>query len=77
MSCEKPVNTPFYLDTSKLFNFSLQGTISATEVEDSCRLEQMVLTSRPGNDHPNISCTEVHNELVYGMNFNKEMISFI
>ena len=84
MSCEKPVNTQFYLDTStfkengeyssnssishyKRYKYVTIGTISATEVEDSCRLEQMVLTSRPGNDHPNISCTEVHNELVYGL----------
>ena len=84
MSCEKPVNTPFYLDTStctdngeyssnssishyKRYKYVTIGTISATEVEDSCRLEQMVLTSRPRNDNPNISCTEVHNELVYGL----------
>ena len=83
MSCEKPVNTPFYLDTStckengeyssnssishyKRYKYVTIGTISATEVEDSCRLEQMVLTSRPGNDHPNISCSEIHNDLVYG-----------
>ena len=83
MSCEKPVNTRFYLDTStckengeyssnssishyKRYKYVTTGTISAMEVEDSCRLEQMVLTSRPRNDNPNISCTEVHNELVYG-----------
>ena len=45
MSCEKPVNTPFYLDTStckenreyshyKRYKYVTIGTISATEVED-------------------------------------------
>ncbi|KAK7858148.1 uncharacterized protein LOC111985843 [Quercus suber] len=86
MSCEKPVNTPFYLDTSTCNEngeYSSNSSIShskrykyvtiigdrirAKDVEDSCRLEQMVLTFRPRNDNPNISCTEVHNELVYGL----------
>ena len=83
MSCEKPVNSPFYLDTStcngngeytsnssishsKRYKYVTTGIIRPKDVEDSCRLEQMVLTSRPRNDNPNISCTEVHNELVYG-----------
>ena len=83
MSCEKPVNSPFYLDTStcngngeytsnssishsKRYKYVTTGIIRPKDVEDSCRLEQMVPTSRPRNDNPNISCTEVHNELVYG-----------
>ena len=83
MSCEKPVNSPFYLDTStcngngeytsnssishsKRYKYVTTGIIGPKDLEDSCRLEQMVLTSRPRNDNPNISCTEVHNELVYG-----------
>ncbi|XP_050251045.1 rust resistance kinase Lr10-like isoform X5 [Quercus robur] len=82
MSCERPVNTPFYLDTSTCIDngeYSFNSSISHSkrykyvtidarvmDVKDSCRLEQMVLTSRPGNDHPNISCSEIHNDLVYG-----------
>ena len=83
LSCEKPVNTPFYLDTStwnengeyssnssishsKRYKYVTIGTISAKDVRDSCKVEMLVMTSWPGNDNPIISCTEVHNKLVYG-----------
>ncbi|KAK4595085.1 hypothetical protein RGQ29_018728 [Quercus rubra] len=84
MSCEKLVNTPFYLDTStctdngeyssnsssishsKRYKYVSVRTISVKDVKDSCTVEKIILTSWPGNDNPNISCTEVHNELVYG-----------
>ena len=72
LSCEKPVNTPFYLDTStcndngqyssnssishsKRYKYVTIGTIRAKDVEDSCKLEQMVMTSWPGSDNPDIS----------------------
>ncbi|KAK7836071.1 hypothetical protein CFP56_023009 [Quercus suber] len=83
MSCEKPVNSPFYLGTStcidneksssntstsrfKRYRYVKVGRTSATDVEDSCKVEQMFLTSWPRNDDPNISCKDVHKELVYG-----------
>ena len=85
MSCEKPVNTPLYLNTSTcIYNgeYSSNSSISHSKrykyvtireemslkvVEDSCKVEQMVMTSwPPQNDNPNISCTEVHNQLAYG-----------
>ena len=81
MSCEKPVNSPFYLDTStcnsSIFNSHSKGKwyryvkvgrrTNATDVGDSCKVEQMFLTSWPGNEEPNnVSCKDVHNELVYG-----------
>ena len=81
MSCEKPVNSPLYLDTStcnyndnsssisdsKRYRYVKVGRTNASEVEDSCQVEKMFLTSWPtNNDDPNISCTDVHNELVYG-----------
>ncbi|XP_023905300.1 rust resistance kinase Lr10-like isoform X2 [Quercus suber] len=86
MSCEKPVNSPLYLDAStcnidngdqyssnssishfKTYRYVKVGRTSAIYVEDSCKVEQMFLTSWPGNDDPiNISCADVHNELVYG-----------
>ncbi|KAF3946146.1 hypothetical protein CMV_027554 [Castanea mollissima] len=80
MSCEKPVNSPLYLDTcnynnnsssisdSKRYRYVTVGITNASEVEDSCQVEKMFLTSWPiNNDDPaNISCTDVHNELVYG-----------
>ena len=81
MSCEKPVNSPLYLDTStcnynnnsssisdsKRYRYVKVGETSASQVEDSCQVEKMFLTSWPtNNDDQNISCTDVHNELVYG-----------
>nr|XP_023914941.1 rust resistance kinase Lr10-like [Quercus suber] len=81
MSCEKPVNSTLYLDTStcnyndnsssrsdsKRYRYVTVGITNASEVEDSCQVEKMFLTSWPiNNDDANISCTDVHNELVYG-----------
>ncbi|XP_050277869.1 LEAF RUST 10 DISEASE-RESISTANCE LOCUS RECEPTOR-LIKE PROTEIN KINASE-like 2.1 isoform X4 [Quercus robur] len=78
MSCEKPVNSLLYLDAStcnidsgkdfkKRYRYVKVGRTNARDVEDSCKVEQMFLTSWPGNDDPiNTSCTDVHNELVYG-----------
>ncbi|KAL4611989.1 hypothetical protein ACB092_08G165900 [Castanea dentata] len=80
MSCEKPVlNSLFYLDAStcnidsgedfkKRYRYVKVGRrTNASDVEDSCKVEQMFLTSWPGNDDPvNTSCTDVHNELLYG-----------
>ena len=83
MSCEKPVNSPFYLGTStcidngksssntstshfKRYRYVKVGRTNAADVVDLCKVEQMFLTSWPRNDDPNISCKDVHNELVYG-----------
>ena len=81
MSCEKPVKSPLYLDTStcnyndnsssisdsKRYRYVKVGETSASQVEDSCQVEKMFLTSWPVNsDDPNISCTDVHHELAYG-----------
>ena len=81
MSCEKLVNSPLYLDTStcnyndnsssisdsKRYRYVTVGITNVSEVEDSCQVEKMFRTSWPtNNDDPNISCTDVHNELVYG-----------
>ena len=79
MSCEKPVNSQYYLDTStcidnssnyishsKRYRYVKVGKTNATEVADSCRVEKITRTSWPRNDDPNVSCKDVHNELVYG-----------
>nr|XP_023916376.1 rust resistance kinase Lr10-like [Quercus suber] len=82
MSCEKPVNSPFYLDTStcnyndnsssisdskRRYRYVKVGETYASQLEDSCQAEKMFLTSWPvNNDDPNISCTDVHHELAYG-----------
>ncbi|XP_030934931.1 uncharacterized protein LOC115960274 [Quercus lobata] len=82
MSCEKPVNSPLYLDTSTCnyndnsssisdsktrYRYVTVGITNASQVEDSCQVEKMFLTSWPiNNDDPNISCTDVLNELAYG-----------
>ena len=77
MSCEKPVNSPLYLDTStcnyndnsssisdsKRHRYVTVGTTKISEVEDSCQVEKIFLTSWPIN---NISCKDVHDDLVYG-----------
>ncbi|GMY07540.1 protein IQ-DOMAIN 21 [Fagus crenata] len=82
MSCEKPVNSPFYLDTStcnnssnissshsmrKRYRYVTVGTTTAKDLGDSCNVEQMFLISWPGNVDPNnVSCKDVHNDLVHG-----------
>ncbi|XP_030935451.1 rust resistance kinase Lr10-like isoform X2 [Quercus lobata] len=82
MSCEKPVNSPLYLDTStcnyndnsssisdskRRYRYVTVGRTNASQVGDSCQVEKMFLTSWPiNNDDPNISCKDVHNELAYG-----------
>ena len=79
MSCEKPVNSPYCLDTStcihnssnyishsKRYSYIKVGKTNAAEVADLCRVEKITQTSWPRNDDPNISCKDVRNELVYG-----------
>ena len=80
MSCEKPVNSPLYLDTStsnyndksssisdsKRYRYLKVGITNASQVEESCKVEKMFRTSWPRSDDSNISCKDVHNELVYG-----------
>ena len=85
MSCEKPVNSPLYLDTatcnyndnsssisdSKRYRYVKVGRTTVSEVEDSCQVEKMFLSSwSTNNDVENISCTDVHNGLVYGFEFS-------
>ena len=73
MSCEKPVNSPLYLDTStcnynnnsssisdsKRYRYVKVGRTNASQVEDSCQVEKMFLTSWPINN-------DDHHELAYG-----------
>ncbi|KAK7859420.1 leaf rust 10 disease-resistance locus receptor-like protein kinase-like 1.2 [Quercus suber] len=79
MSCEEPVNSPYCLDTStcihnssnyishsKRYSYVKVGKTNAAEVADLCRVEKITQTSWPRNDDPNLSCKDVHNELVYG-----------
>ncbi|KAK9994737.1 hypothetical protein SO802_024440 [Lithocarpus litseifolius] len=80
MSCEKPVNSPLYVETStcnyndnsssisdsKRYRYLKVGRTNVSEVEESCKVEKMFRTSWPRSDDSNISCKDVHNELVYG-----------
>ena len=80
MSCEKPVNSPLYLDSatcnyndnsssisdSKRNRYLKVGRTNVSEVEESCKVEKMFRTSWPRSDDSNISCKDVHKELVYG-----------
>ena len=76
--CENSVNSTFYLETSTCFSNNIGeyssnsskryryvkvGRTNAADVKDSCQIERMVQTSWHGN---NISCSDVHNALVYG-----------
>jgi hypothetical protein len=78
--CENPVSSPFYLETSACLNngsdyssnsskrhrYVKVGRTNAADVEDSCQIERMVPTSSPRNDDRHVSCSDVHNALVYG-----------
>ena len=80
ISCEKPVNSPLYLDTgtcnyndnsssisdSKRYRYVKVGRTNVSEVEESCKVEKMFRTLWPRSDDSNISCKDVHKELVYG-----------
>ncbi|KAM4084565.1 hypothetical protein ACB094_08G142100 [Castanea mollissima] len=86
MSCDKPVNSLFYLDAStcnidsgedfkKRYRYVKVGRTNASDVEDSCKVEKMFLTSWPESDDPiNTSCTDVHNELLYGLHFAAKIL---
>ncbi|XP_059445462.1 LEAF RUST 10 DISEASE-RESISTANCE LOCUS RECEPTOR-LIKE PROTEIN KINASE-like 1.2 [Corylus avellana] len=75
--CENPVNSPFYLKTStcfrnigeyssKMYRYVKVGRTNAEDVEDSCQVDRMFLTSLPRDDDRHVSCSDVRNELVYG-----------
>jgi hypothetical protein len=53
-------------NSSKTYRYVKVGGKEPTDVEDSCQIERMVLTSLPGNDNRPISCSDVRKELVYG-----------
>ncbi|KAM3729811.1 hypothetical protein ACB098_12G038800 [Castanea mollissima] len=69
MSCEKPVNSPLYLDTStcnyndnsssisdsKRYRYVKVGRTNVSEVEESCKVEKMFRTSWPRSADSNIS----------------------
>ncbi|XP_062176196.1 uncharacterized protein LOC133881286 [Alnus glutinosa] len=53
-------------NSSKTYRYVKVGRTSPLDVEDSCQIEGMSLTSWPGNDDRHVSCSDVHNALVYG-----------
>jgi hypothetical protein len=53
-------------NSSKTYRYVKVGRTKPTDVEDSCQIEGMTLTSWPGNDDRHVSCSDVHNALVYG-----------
>jgi hypothetical protein len=78
VNCEKPVNSRRYLDISTCFNSSVSHPKRYTyvllgpiwDLEDLCQVEQISLTSWShqygGHDFTNMSCTNIHNELLRG-----------
>jgi hypothetical protein len=53
-------------NSSKTYRYVKVGRTKPTDVEDSCQIEGMTLTSWPGNNDRHVSCSDVHNALVYG-----------
>jgi hypothetical protein len=53
-------------NSSKTYRYVKVGRTKPTDVEDSCQIEGMSLTSWPGNDDRHVSCSDVHNALEYG-----------
>jgi hypothetical protein len=77
VNCEKPVNSRRHLDISTCFNSSLSHSKRYTyvllgpiwDLEDSCQVEQISLTSwshQYVDDFRNMSCTNIRNELLRG-----------
>ncbi|KAB1205150.1 hypothetical protein CJ030_MR7G016794 [Morella rubra] len=87
VSCEKAMNSPFYLNSSTCFDdeayssnssnsslsskrrhkYILSGQMKASVfIKELCQVEHRCLSSWPGNYDKNISCTDVHNMLLYG-----------
>lgn len=78
MSCENPVKSPLYIDTSSCTNGALSqskrhtyvvvnGSSSVSDMVDSCGVELMAMVTRLGNiNGSNVSFMDVHNELAFG-----------
>ncbi|XP_050387206.1 rust resistance kinase Lr10-like [Argentina anserina] len=74
MTCETPpVNSSFFVDTAPCNIDSISvsflvhtGSLYASELLDSCKIELMVLTSWNGTKGINSSYIDIHNELLYG-----------
>ncbi|KAK7860196.1 hypothetical protein CFP56_042154 [Quercus suber] len=54
------------MTTLLLYLIPRVGITNASQVEESCKVENMFRTSWPRSDDSNISCKDVHNELAYG-----------
>jgi hypothetical protein len=76
VNCEKPAISSFYvnisacfINSSKSYRYIQVGTTDAEYVEDTCQAEQIyqMRPMRGKSFYPeNISCSDVHNDLVYG-----------
>ena len=81
LKCENPVRSPLYIPTIPCINTTFSGLIEsrgkysyvkigstdASELEDSCRIELMVLASPWGiRENSNVSYIDIHNQLTYG-----------
>jgi hypothetical protein len=75
VNCEKPAISDFYvnisacfINSSKRYRYVRVGTTSLKAVEDTCQVEQISLTSTwfYAEEDNNISCSDVHNRLIYG-----------
>lgn len=78
VSCENPVKSPRYIDTSPCTKSALSpskrhsyvlvnGSSRVSDMVDACGVELMAMVSRMGNiNGSNVSFFDIHNELAYG-----------
>ncbi|KAB1205182.1 hypothetical protein CJ030_MR7G021990 [Morella rubra] len=94
VSCEKPMNSPFYLNSSTCFDdeayssnsssshserfrrYILSGQMNASVLKELCQVEHRCFSSWPGNYDNHISCTDVHNMLLYGFELLSSSVGY-
>lgn len=82
MSCEVPIISPLYIDiaactksssssissfTPNKYNFAVHGDLKISELEASCSVLVMVMTSNFSRDDLNLSYSNLHQNLVDGL----------
>jgi hypothetical protein len=77
VNCEKQVISSFYqnisaciINSSKRYRYIQLRTTGLTYVEDTCQVDQISLTTGMYSPENNISCSDVHNQLIYGFDLS-------
>ncbi|KDP22159.1 hypothetical protein JCGZ_25990 [Jatropha curcas] len=76
--CSKPVNSPLYVDTAPCINgnysYVMDNFSSITDVENSCRVDLMVLSLLPPRVGENVSYTDIYSDLAYGFELSWHLV---